>query len=325
MACCPRVARVAGALLVLASCLAAAAEPPYPTRPIRLIIPYPAGGPRDIQARLISNRLTELWGRTVIIDNRAGASGLLGTDLAAKAAPDGYTLLMIGGGHAINATLQPRLPYDSIKDFAPIARTGSAPGLMVVGTSLPVKSVTELVDYMRQRPGKLFYASAGTGTPNHLAMELLKIMTRTDAVHVPYKGMAPGLTDVMSGQVQISIPSIPGAVQLARAGKLRALAVTGVRRSPAAPEIPTVSEAGIPGYSSTNWYGFVAPAKTPSHIITLLSTEIVRLVDSPGMRDRLQDIGLEPDPAGPAQFAEFIRTEIVKWGKVVRAVGLKPE
>src|SRR5262249_3182708 len=191
---CSAMRLAAAALLAAGSCLAAAAETPYPSRPIRLIIPYPAGGPRDIQARLISNRLTELWGRTVIIDNRAGASGIVGTDLAAKAAPDGYTILMIGGGRATHTTLQPKLPYDSVRDFAAIARTGSAPGLMVVSPALPVKSVGELVDYMRARPGKLFYASAGTGTPSHLAMELLKIMTRTDATHVPYQGMAPRLT-----------------------------------------------------------------------------------------------------------------------------------
>jgi tripartite-type tricarboxylate transporter receptor subunit TctC len=167
--------------------LAAAGDPPYPTRPIRIIIPYPAGGPRDIQARLLGNRLTEVWGRSVIIDNRAGASGIVGTDIAAKAAPDGYTLLMIGGGHAVNATLHPRLPYDSVRDFAPIARTSAAPGLMVVSPSLPVKSVAEFTDYLKSRPGKVFYSSAGTGTPSHLAMELFKIMTRTDAVHVPYK------------------------------------------------------------------------------------------------------------------------------------------
>ena len=309
----------------MASCLAAAADAAYPARPIRLIIPYPPGGPRDIQARLIGNRLTEVWGRPVIIDNRAGASGIVGTDIAAKAVPDGYTLLMIGGGHAVNATLHPRLPYDSVRDFAAIARTSAAPGLVVVGSALPVKSIAELTEYMRSRPGKLFYASAGTGTPSHLAMELFKIMTRTDAVHVPYKGMAPALTDVMSGQVQVSIPTIPGALQLTRSGKLRALAVTGVRRSPAAPDVPTVIEAGLPGYTSTNWYGFVAPAKTPAGIIDVLSTEITRLVSNPEMRERMTDIGLDPDPAGPAQFAEFIKSEIGKWAKVVQAVGLKPE
>ena len=322
---CKAVALAIALLTGLGSCIAAAAEPAYPTRPIRLIIPYPAGGPRDIQARLLGSRLTEIWGRSVIVDNRAGASGIVGTDLAAKAAPDGYTILMIGGGHAVNATLQPKLPYDSVRDFAPIARTSAAPGLMVVGLSLPVKSVAELTEYLRSRPGKVFYSSAGTGTPSHLAMELFKIMTRTEAVHVPCKGAAPALTDVMSGQVQISIPTIPGALPLTRAGKLRALAVTGAKRSTAAPDVPTVIEAGLPGYTSTNWYGFVAPAKTPTTIIDVLSEQITRMVSSPEMREKMQDIGLDPDPAGPAQFGEFIRTEIVKWSKVVKAVGLKPE
>ncbi len=324
---------VTGVLLAVALAACAAHWPApaiaqaqaYPARPLRLIIPFPAGGPRDIQARLIGTKLTEAWGRTVIIDNRAGASGIVGTEVAAKSTPDGYTLVMISAGHAVNATLYPKLPYDSIRDFAPIAKSASAPGIVVVAPSFPAKSVFGLIEYARARPGKLFYATSGTGSPSHLAVELFKIMTRTDFTHVPYKGMAPALVDVVSGQVQLSIPSIPGGLLLARAGKLRALAVTGAQRSPAAPELPTVAESGVPGYSATNWYGFAAPAKTPASIIAKLNTEITRVLNAPDTRARMMDLGLEPEPSTAAEFGEFMKSEIAKWAKVIQATGLRPE
>lgn len=297
----------------------------YPARPIRIIIPFPAGGPRDMQARLIGTKLTEAWGYSIIIDNRAGANGIVGTALAAQATPDGYTLLMISAGHAVSAALYPRLPYDSLRDFAPIGRSASAPGIVVVAPAFPAKSVPELIDYARGRPGKLFYSSAGTGSPSHLAVELFKLMTHTDFTHVPYKGMAPGITDLITGQVQLSMPSIPGGLPLARAGKLRALAVTGVRRSPAVPELPTVAEAGVPGYSATNWYGFAAPARTPGAVIAKLNAEITRAITAPDTRAHMADIGLEAETSTPAEFGEFVRTEIAKWAKVIKTTGLKPE
>ncbi|HEY4301624.1 MAG TPA: tripartite tricarboxylate transporter substrate binding protein [Candidatus Didemnitutus sp.] len=297
----------------------------FPTRPIRIIIPFPAGGPRDMQARLIGTKLTAVWGHSIIIDNRAGANGIVGTALAAQATPDGYTLLMISAGHAVSATLYPRLPYDSLRDFAPIGRSASAPGIVVVAPAFPARSVPELIDYARARPGKLFYASAGTGSPSHLAVELFKLMTRTDFTHVPYKGMAQGITDLLAGQIQLSMPSIPGGLPLARAGKLRALAVTSARRSPAVPELPTVAETGVPGYSASNWYGFAAPARTPDAIITKLNAEITRAVTAPDTRAHMADIGLEAETSTPAEFGEFIKAEIAKWAKVIKATGLKPE
>jgi tripartite-type tricarboxylate transporter receptor subunit TctC len=305
--------------------LAAEKMQAFPTRPIRIIIPFPAGGPRDIQARLIGTKLTEVWGYSIIIDNRAGANGIVGTALAAQATPDGYTLLMISAGHAVSATLYPKLPYDSLRDFAPIGRSASAPGIVVVAPAFPARSVRELIEYARARPGQLFFSSAGTGSPSHLAVELFKLMTRTDFTHVPYKGMAQGITDLLAGQVQLSMPSIPGGLPLARAGKLRALAVTGTRRSPAIPELPTVAEAGVPGYSAMNWYGFAAPAGTPGAIIATLNAEITRAITAPDTRAHMADIGLEAETSTPAEFGEFMRAEIVKWAKVIRTTGLKPE
>jgi tripartite-type tricarboxylate transporter receptor subunit TctC len=297
----------------------------FPTRPIRIIIPFPAGGPRDMQARLIGTKLTAVWGYSIIIDNRAGANGIVGTALAAQATPDGYTLLMISAGHAVSATLYPKLPYDSLRDFAPIGRSASAPGIVVVAPAFPARSVPELIEYARTRPGKLFYASAGTGSPSHLAVELFKLMTRTDFTHVPYKGMAPGITDLLAGQVHLSMPSIPGGLPLARAGKLRALAVTSARRSPAVPELPTVAETGVAGYSATNWYGFAAPARTPGAIIAKLNAEITRAITAPDTRAHMADIGLEAETSTPGEFGEFMKAEIAKWAKVIKATGLKPE
>lgn len=305
--------------------LAAEKAQVYPTRPVRIIIPFPAGGPRDMQARLIGTKLTEVWGYSIIIDNRAGANGIVGTALAAQATPDGYTLLMISAGHAVSASLYPKLPYDSLRDFAPIGRSASAPGIVVVAPTFPARSVHELIEYARARPGKLFYASAGTGSPSHMAVELFKLMTHTDFTHVPYKGMAPGITDLLTAQVQLSMPSIPGGLPLARAGKLRALAVTSARRSPAAPELPTVAEAGVPGYSATNWYGFAAPAGTPGAIVAKLNAEITRAITAPDTRAHMADIGLEAETSTPAEFGEFMKVEIAKWAKVVKATGLKPE
>ncbi len=316
--------------LMLAGCAAAFAAAAahaqaYPHKSIRLVIPFAPGGPRDVQARLIGAKLTQAWGQAIIIDNRAGANGIIGTELAAKADPDGYTLLMISAGFAVNATLYPKLPYDSVRDFAAIAQLTTGPGLVVVTPALPVKSIPELIAYVRARPGKVFYASSGSGSPSHLAGELLKMMTHTDLVHVPYKGMAPGINDVVSGQVQVSIPTIPAGLALSRAGKLRALAVTGTQRSRAAPELPTVAEAGVPGYAATNWYGLSAPARTPAAIIAKLNAEIVRVLATREISDRLTDIGMDPAPSTPARLSELVVSEIAKWAQVIRAVGLRPE
>jgi tripartite-type tricarboxylate transporter receptor subunit TctC len=297
----------------------------YPNKSIRLIVPFGAGGPRDVQARLIGAHLNKAWGQTVIIDNRGGANGIIGTELAARADPDGYTLLMISAGYAVNATLYPKLPYDSLRDFIAVAPLSNGPGLFVVPPSLPVKSIAELIEAARTRRIDIFFASAGTGAPSHLAGELFKLMARIDMTHVPYKGMAPGITDLVAGRVQLSIPTIPGALPLARSGKLRALAVTGEKRSPSAPEIPTVAEAGVPGYAASNWYGIAVPARTPPQIVTRLNEQLNRVMGAADTRERMFDIGLEPETGSSARFAAFVKEEIGKWAKVVKATGLKPE
>lgn len=312
------------ALSVLTTPYDAAAQQ-FPSKPIRLIISAPAGGPRDIQARLIGPKLQDALGQPLIVDNRGGASGIIGNDLVAKAQPDGHTLLMLTLSHAVTATLYPKLPYDSINDFTYITSVTSGPGLLVVNLSLPAKTVAEFVEYVRARPGKVFYGTAGSGTPSHLAVELLKILTRTEMVHVPYKGMAAAMTDVISGQVQVSIPTIPAGLQHAKAGRLRALAVTSVHRSSVAPEVPTMIEAGIPGYSASNWYGIAAPAKTPRPIVMRLNQAIRATMATPDLAERLIALGLEPATSSPEEFSAFVKSEVDKWAKVVKASGLKPD
>ncbi len=319
----PELRRLATLLLTAFAFNAIALD--YPSKAIRLIVPFGPGGPRDVQARLIGAHLTKVWGQTLIIDNRGGANGIIGSELAARADPDGYTLLMISAGFAVNATLYPKLPYDSVRDFAPVAPLSNGPGMLVVAPSLPVKSIAELIEFARARRGDLFYASSGTGAPSHLAGELFKLMARIDMTHVPYKGMALGINDVVAGRVQLSIPTIPGALPLARSGKLRALAVTGEKRSPAALEIPTVAEAGVPGYAAGNWYGIAAPARTPPEIIARLNEQLNRAMSATDTRERMADIGMEAETGSSAHFAAFVKAEIAKWAKVVKATGLKPE
>jgi tripartite-type tricarboxylate transporter receptor subunit TctC len=297
----------------------------YPQKPIRIVVPYPPGGPSDMQARLIGFKLTEAWGQTSVIDNRGGGGGIIGTELAARADADGHTLIILSGSNAVQPSLYPQLPFDLMRDFALITPITAGPGIVVVNASLPVKSVSELVAYARVRPGKVLYGSAGSGAPSHLAVELLKIMTHIDVVHVPYKGMAPALTDVIGGQLQLSIPTIAGGLPLTRAGKLRALAVTGAQRSPAEPELPTVAEAGVPGYQASNWYGFAAPAKTPRAIVLKLNREFARILAAPDVREKLVNVGMEPATATPEAFAEFVKAEIAKWTRVVKTAGIRAD
>lgn len=320
-----RVLFVFGVALLCALQIGCALAQAYPQKSIRLIIPFPPGGPRDIQARLISPKLTQAFGHTLVVDNRSGANGIIGTDLVAKAPPDGYTLLMVSSGHAVNATLYPKLPYDSVRDFVFITLLSSGPGILVINPALPVRSVGELIQYARSNPGKLLYASAGNGAPSHLAMELFKLVTRTDLVHVPYKGMAPGIADVISGQLQLSMPTIPGGLPHVRTGRLRALAVTSAQRSIAAPELPTMIEAGVPDYSATNWYGIAAPARTPQAIVTKLNQEIRAAIATPEVAERLLALGLETVNVQSEDFSTFVKAEIAKWAKVVKAAGLKAE
>ena len=319
-----------GALLVCVAaalvCMTAAhAQPAYPQKQIRMVVPFPPGGGTDILARLFGQKMSETLGQQIIIDNRGGAGGTIGTDIAAKAPPDGYTLILVSGSHAINPGLYQKLPYDSVNDFAPITQIATSPGILVVNPSLPVKSVKDLIALARAKPGQINYASAGSGTPPHLAGELFKVMAKIDMVHVPYKGNAPAFTDVIGGQVSLIFPTMPSAMPFIKSGKLRPIAVTSAKRSPAAPDIPTIAESGLPGYEATSWYGILAPARTPPQIVARLHEVLVSIIGAPDMKDKLAAQGLDPVGNTPQQFAAVIKSEIVKWAKVVKASGAKPE
>jgi tripartite-type tricarboxylate transporter receptor subunit TctC len=316
--------RIAIVLVAVASFSAGASfAQPFPSKPVRLIVPFAPGGPADIQARLIGPKLTEAWGQPVVVENRAGGNTIIGTELTARADPDGHIVLVVSAGFAINISLYARLPYDSLRDFAPVTQLTSGPAIVVVHPSLPARSVKELIQLARSRPGQLTYASAGL--PSQLAVELFKVMTGTDLVHVPYKGAAPAMIDLIAGHVQVSFPTIIGAFSHVQSGRLRALATTGAKRAPAAPDLPTMMEAGVPGYEAANWFGTVVPAKTPSAIVAKLSQEIARMLRLPDVRERLLVQGMEPTSSTPEEFSTYIRSEMTKWAKVVKASGAKPE
>jgi tripartite-type tricarboxylate transporter receptor subunit TctC len=295
----------------------------YPSKPIRLIVPFAPGGPADIQARLIGPKLTEAWGQPVIVENRPGGNTIIATELTARADPDGHLVQIISAGFAINVSLYAKLPYDSLRDFAPVTQLTSGPAIVVVHPSLPARSVKELIALARARPGQLTYASAGL--PSQLAVELFKVMTGTDMVHVPYKGAAPAMVDLIAGHVQVSFPTISGGLPHSRAGRLRALATTGAKRSPATPDLPTMIEAGVPGYAAVNWFGTVVPARSPPAIVSKLSQEIARILRLPDVDERLLSQGMEPMSNTPGEFAAYIKSEMTKWAKVVKASGAKAE
>jgi len=295
----------------------------YPTKPIRLVVPFAPGGPADIQARLIGPKLTEAWGQPVIVENRPGGNTIIATEITARAEPDGHLVQIISAGFAINTSLYAKLPYDSTRDFAPVTQLTSGPAIVVVHPSLPARSVKELIQLARSRPGQLTYASAGL--PSQLAVELFKVMTGTDMVHVPYKGAAPAMVDLIAGHVQVSFPTIIGGLSHARSGRLRALATTGAKRSPATPDLPTMIEAGLPGYEAANWFGTAVPAKTPPVIVSKLSQEIARALRLPDVGERLLSQGMEPTTSTPEEFSAYIRSEMTKWAKVVKASGAKAE
>jgi len=298
----------------------------YPSRPIRMIVPFPAGGTADLLARQIGQTMGEALRQQVVIENRTGAGGNIGADLAAKAKPDGYTLLMgTVSTHAINPNLYPNMPYDPVKDFAPVAMVARMPNLLVLHPSVPATNVAELIALAKARPGTLAFASAGNGTTQHLAGELFKKMADVDMIHVPYKGNAPAVTDLVGGQVQVMFDNIPVSLQQVRAGKLRALAVTGPARSPVLPQLPTVAEAALPGYNITSWFGLYAPSGTSPQIIERLNREANKALATALIRRRLTDQGIEPAGGTPGQFAEFMRAELVKWGKIVRESGARVE
>ena len=297
---------------------------PYPNRTIRLVVPFPAGGTTDILARAASQKLTESLGQPVVVDNRPGAGGNIGADMVAKSAPDGYTLLMgTVGTHAINASLYSKMPYDHVKDFTPIVLVAGVPNVLVVNPSVPVNSVGDLIKLAQAKPGAINFASSGSGTSIHLSGELFKTMAHVDMTHVPYKGSAPALTDLIGGQVQVMFDNLPSSLAQIKAGKLRAVAVTSLKRAPALPDVPTISESGLPGFEASSWFGVLGPAGTPPSVVTRINSEINNWLQSPEARAQLLAQGAEAAGGTPESFASHIRAETEKWAKVVKASGAK--
>jgi tripartite-type tricarboxylate transporter receptor subunit TctC len=311
------------ALLVLPA-IANAQTPAYPTKPIRLVVPFPAGGATDIFAREVAKHLTETWGQSVVVDNRPGAGGNIGSELVAKAPPDGYTLEMgTVGTHAINASLYSKMPYDHVKDFVPVILVAGVPNVLVVNPSVPVNSVQELIAYAKANPGKLNFASSGSGTSIHLSGELFKVMAGVQMTHVPYKGSAPALQDLLGGQVQLMFDNLPPSLPQIKAGKLRALAVTSATRAPALPDTPTVAESGLPGFEASSWFGVLAPAGTSPAIVAKLNAEIAKWLASPEAKEKLAAVGANIGGGTPEDFARHIQSETAKWAKVVKESGAK--
>jgi tripartite-type tricarboxylate transporter receptor subunit TctC len=296
----------------------------YPSRPIRLVVPFPAGGTTDILAREAAQKLTEALGQAVVVDNRPGAAGNIGSDLVAKSAPDGYTLLMgTVGTHAINPSLYSKMPYDHVKDFAPVVLVAGVPNVLVVNPTLPVNSVADLIKLAKDKPGQINFASSGSGTSIHLSGELFKTMAGVDMTHVPYKGSSPALTDLIGGQVQIMFDNLPSALPQIKGGRLRAIAVTSLKRAPVLPDIPTINESGLPGFEASSWFGVLAPAGTPAAIVARINTEVNKWLQSADAREKLLGQGAEAAGGSPEQFANHIRAESAKWAKVVKASGAK--
>ncbi len=298
----------------------------FPTKPIRFIVPFPAGGGADLWARVIGQKLTDAWGQNVIVDNRSGASGIIGTELASKAVPDGYTLLLgTTGTHATNPVVFSKLPYDSIKHFAPISNFVDTPFMLVAHPSIPVKSIRDLIGLANARPGQLNYASFGNGSSAHLAGELFKSVAKLDIVHVPYRGGPPAMVDLLGGQVSMMFNSLPAVTPHVKSGRLRGIAVASAARAKGMPDIPTFAEAGLPGIEAGSWYGVFAPAGTPKAVIAKLNSEIVNMLKLPDVQQRLATEGADPIGNSPAEFAAQVTRDIAKWGKVARESGIRAE
>jgi tripartite-type tricarboxylate transporter receptor subunit TctC len=311
---------------LLALCTLSVGAQSYPSRPIRLVVPFAPGGSADLVARLLGQSLTESWGQQVIVDNRPGASGMIGNDLVAKSAPDGYTLT-VGtlGPFAVNQTLFAKVPYDNVRDFAPITLTGISSHILVAHPSMPVETVSDLISLAKAKPGQLAFASSGTGNATHLTFELFKARAGIDIVHVPYKGGGPAMADLLGGQVSFSFASMPSALPFVQAGRLRAIAVSGAQRSPLFPNVPTVAETALPGFASEDWQGILAPAKTPADVVARLNAEIARILAHPEVKTKLAAVGFDARTSTPQWFAEFIQSETVKWAKLLKQSGIKAE
>lgn len=320
-----RIALLLVQLLALTGGMAAgastAAAQTYPVKPIRMIAPFTAGGPADITARILAQKMSESWGQQVVVENRAGASGTIGTDVVAKAAPDGYTALLSSSAHVIVPGILPKMPYDAIRDFAPVSVAMSSPLLLVATPSLPAKSIKDFVALAKARPGEMAFASSGTGSSTHLTGELLKTVTGTKMVHVPYKGQSQAITDVISGQVPFMFTTLPAVLEFTRANRLRALAITAEKRATQLPDVPTFAEAGYKDMITGSWYAAWLPAKTPEAIVSRWHSEIVRIVALPDVNTRIRDLGGEPVANTPAQFDAYQKSEAARWLKVIKASG----
>ena len=325
--CAVRIREVLGVLLLGTALLApfAAHAQPYPSRPIKIVVPYAAGGAVDIVARTIGQPLSDALKQPVIVDNRPGASANIGMELVAKAAPDGYTLLMASNGIATNMALFPQLAFDGRRDFAPVARIGYAPLVIVVPAASPVKSLKDLIAMAKAEPGKLTYASAGNGSSGHLAGELLKSTAKIDVLHVPYKGGAPAITDLLGERISFMPINPVEVIAHIRAGRLRALAVASDKRFPLLPDVPTVAEAGLPGYEASVWWGLVAPAKTPPEIVRQLNAETNTSLANPAIANKLAELGVVVTPGTSDQFAAFIKSQTELWSGVIKAAGIQPD
>jgi len=314
---------LASSLLVCLPLVAAAQAGDFPNKAIRLVVPFPPGGATDAAARLVAVKMSEHWGQPVLVDNRAGAGGNVGSDLVAKSPADGYTLVMgVTGSHAINTSLYSKMPYDPVADFVAISQVAVVPNVLVVHPSVPAKNLAELVALAKKEPGKLNYASLGNGTAAHLGMEMLKSDAGVDITHVPYKGSAPAVSDLLAGQVQMMVDGLPSALPHIKAGKLRAIALTSLRRSPSLPDLPTIAET-YPGFYADAWSGLFAPKGTPQPVVDKLSAEVQRILKLPDVREKLAALGAEPVGSTQAEFTAHVKREIDKWAKVVKASGAK--
>jgi tripartite-type tricarboxylate transporter receptor subunit TctC len=316
---------ILGLIFALGAQILLAAEPVYPAKPIRLVVPYAAGGSTDTVARIVSLQLGQRLGQQVVIDNRTGAGTLIGTEIASQAVPDGYTLLMATPPLAVNPALYGKVPYDLDRDFAAVTNVAGSSNLLVVHPTVPAQSVRELVALLKANPGKYNYGSSGVGGAGHLAMALFTSMAGVDAVHVPYKGGAPAVTDLVAGRLHLAMANLTTAQPHIRAGRLRGLGVGTKARTPLFPEMPTISESGVPGYEANNWNGIVAPKKTARAIVERLQREVVAVLADPTTAKRLAAQGLEPIGDTPVQFAQYLKDEAAKWGKLVKTAGIKPE
>jgi len=310
---------------MLLSTLTAFAQSAYPAKPVRIISIFAPGGGNDVICRLVAQQLTERLKQQVIVENRVGANGIVGTEAAARSAPDGYTFTLIPSGHTVNASMYKKLPFDSIRDFTPITLVGSGPLVLAVHPSLPAKNVKELIALAKARPGQLTYVSSGVGASGHLAGAMFDSMTGTQMVHVPYKGMSLAVSDLMGGQVSMTFGTSLSVIPHVRTGRLRALATTGAQRSPALPDLPTIAESGLPGYEASLWYGFVGPARMPPEIVQRLNTEIAAILAQPDTREKLASQGVDARSTTPDEFARILTADVARWAKVVQKLGLQAE